>query len=128
MTALTTNAGAGAGTYVGIRLTTADRKVIARALRSDLAAECQAILGAPRLDREDVVRIRALLDIYAGQIETLGVGNGAADIEVDCPTYQLDTVARDLLSFTEPRGPDHRLAVCAILEHFLRELDAARAA
>ena len=128
MSASTTDAGAGVGTYVGITLTPADCKVIAGALRSDFAAECQQILAAPRQDREDVVRIRAFLDIYAGQIETLGWGNGRADIEMDCPTNQLDTVAHDVHSLAEERSPDHRLAVCAMLEHFLRELHGTRAA
>jgi hypothetical protein len=128
MSASTSNTGAGVGRYVGVTLTPADRNVIARALRSDVAAECQQILAAPLPDREDVVRIRALLDVYARQIETLGWGNDPADIEMGCPTYQLDTVARDLLGFAMEKSPDHRLAVCAVLEHFLRELDGARPA
>jgi hypothetical protein len=128
MSASTTNVGAGVGTYVGITLTPADRNVVAQALRTDVAAECQQILAAPLPDRGDVMRIRALLDVYARQIETLGWGNDPADIEMDCPTYQLDTVARDLLSSAIEKSPDHRLAVCAVLEHFLRELHGAQAA
>ncbi len=128
MSASTTNAEVGVGTYVGITLTPADRNVIAKALRSDFAAECQQILATPLPDREDIARLRALLDVYASQIETLDWGNGSAHIEMDCPTYQLDTVARDLLSFAIDQSPDHRLAVCAVLEHFLRELHDTRAA
>jgi hypothetical protein len=128
MSASTTTARAGVGTNVGVTLTPADRHVIAQALRSDVAAECQQVLAAPLPDREDVVRISALLDVYARQIETLGAGNDPADIEMDCPSYQLDTVARDLLSFAVENSPDHRLAVCAVLEHFLRELHGAPAA
>jgi hypothetical protein len=116
-----------AGTYVGITLTPADRNVIATALRSDFAAECQQILSAPEPEREDVLRIRALLDVYARQIETLDWGNGPEEIEMECPTYQLDTVARDLPNFATQSSPDHRLAVCAVLEQFLRELHGAPA-
>ena len=72
-------------------------------------------------------RIRALLDVYARQIETLDWGNGPAEIEMECPTYELDTVARDVPSFTTERDPDHRLAVCAVLEQFLKELQGAQA-
>jgi hypothetical protein len=122
MSVSTTNAGTGVGTYVGITLTPADRNVIASALRSDVAAECQQILTAPEPDREDVLRIRALLDVYAKQIETLDWGNGPEDIEMECPAYQLDTVARDLPNFATESSRDHRLAVCAVLEQFLREL------
>jgi hypothetical protein len=128
MSASTTNAGAGVATYVGITLTCADRNVIATALRSDFAAECQQILSAPEPEREDVLRIRALLDVYARQIETLDWGNGPEDIEMECPAYQLDTVARDLPKFARASSPDHRLAVCAVLEQFLRELHGAPAA
>jgi hypothetical protein len=71
MSASTANAGVGVGTYVGITLTPADRNVIAQALRSDLAAQCQQILATPLPDRDDVVRIWALLDVYASQIEAL---------------------------------------------------------
>jgi hypothetical protein len=127
MSASTTNAGTGVGTYVGITLTRADRTVIATALRSDFAAECQQILTNPLPDREDVLRIRALLDVYARQIETLDWGNGPEDIEMECPAYQLDTVARDLPNFVTESSPDHRLAVCAVLEQFLRELHGAPA-
>jgi hypothetical protein len=126
MSASPTNAGAGVGTYVGITLTPADRNVVAQALRNDVAAECHQVLAAPLPDRQDVVRIRALLDVYARQIETLGWGNDPADIEMDCPTYQLDTVARDLLNSAIETSPDHRVAVCAVVEHFLRELHGAR--
>jgi len=128
MTAAATNAGGDAGTYVGITLTPADCDVIAKAVRTDFAEQCQQILGAPLPDRTDVVRIRALLDVYARQIETLEWGNGPADIEMDCPIYQLDTVARDLPSSAIETRRDHRLAVCAMVGHFLRELDGARPA
>ncbi len=120
-----TSAGAGVETYVEVTLTPNDRNVIARALRSDLAAECQRILTAPLPDRDDVTRIRALLDVYARQIEAIGWGDGLTDIEMDCPIYQLDTIAQDLLNFAMETSPSHRLAVCAMLEHLLRELHGA---
>jgi hypothetical protein len=128
MSASVTSAGGGVGTYVGITLTPSDRDVIAQALRSDLAIECQRILATPLPGREDVARLRALVDIYARQIETLGWGNGAAEIEMACPTRELDTVAGDLLRFAMETSSDHRLAVCAMLEHFLTELHGAQAA
>lgn len=121
MSASTTNA------YVGITLTPADRNVVAQALRTDVAAECQQVLAAPLPDREDVVRLRALLDVYARQIEALGWGNDPADIEMDCPADQLESVG-DLPSLAVDKSRDHRLAVCAVLEHFLRELRGAQAA
>jgi hypothetical protein len=128
MSATTINAAAGTGTHVEITLTPADRNVIATALRSDFATQCQQILTAPEPDRGDALTIRALLDVYARQIETLDWGNGPADIEMECPAYQLDTVARDLPSFAAESSLDHRLAVCAVLEQFLKELQGARAA
>jgi hypothetical protein len=128
MSASSTSAGGGVGTHVGVTLTPADRDIIAQALRSDLAAECQRILAAPVPGREDVARLRALLDVYSRQIETLGWGNGPADIEMVCPTQEFDAVARDALLFAMERSSDHRLAVCAMLEHFLRELYGAEAA
>jgi hypothetical protein len=128
MSASSTGAGGGVGTHVGVTLTPADRDVIAQALHSDLATECQKILAAPLPGPEDLARLRAVLDVYSRQIETLGWGDGPADIEMICPTQELDTVARDLLGFAMERSSDHRLAVCAMLEQFLRELHGAQAA
>jgi hypothetical protein len=128
MFASSTSTGGGVGTHVGVTLTPADRDVIAQALRTDLATECQQILAAPLPGREELARLRSLFDVYSRQIETLGGGDGPADIEMVCPTQELDTVARDLLGVAMERSSDHRLAVCAMLEHFLRELHGARAA
>ncbi len=124
----TTTANPGAATHVEITLTRADRGVIANAIRSDLAAECQQILKSRLPDREDVVRIKALLDVYARQIETLDWSDGPTHLEMVCPTNQLDTVARDLPDFTPDQSLDHRLGVCALVEHFLRELHEAERA
>jgi hypothetical protein len=128
MPALNLNAGAGDAMNVGVTLTPADVNVIARALFRELATECARILASPLPNREDVARIRTLLDVYEGQIEMLGWGVGLADVKLDCPTNKLDTVADDLLCFAEEGSQDHRVTVCALLEHFLTELQGKQAA
>ncbi len=110
------------GVRVGVTLTPAEVKVIERAIRSELAAECAEILAAPLPGREEIERIRMIIDAYAEQFETLEWGDPRSDIELDCPTSQLDTVALDLVDGGEDRRQDHRVAVCATLEHLLAEL------
>jgi hypothetical protein len=47
---------------------------------------------------------------------------------MDCPADELEAIERDLPSFAMERSPEHPLAVCAVLEHFLSELHGAQAA
>ena len=122
MAASDTSAAPVAGIRVGITLTPADVKVVECALRSELAAECAEILAAPLPGRDDIERIRTIVDAYAEQFEMLQWGDPRADIEMDCPTSQLDTVVLDLLDGGENRSEDHRVAVCAMLEHLLSDL------
>jgi hypothetical protein len=122
MAASTTSAAPVAGVCVGITLTPADVKVVECALRSELAAECAEILAGPLPGRDEIERISTIVDAYAQQFEMLQWGDPRADIEMDCPTSQLDTVALDLLDGGEIGGEDHRVAVCAMLEHLLNEL------
>jgi hypothetical protein len=117
-----TNAQPGAGVYVGITFSPADVNIIARAIRSELASEWQEILAAPLPGHEDIVRIRTMLDVYEGQLETLGWGEPQADVEIECPTSQLDVVAQELLGGLEETEYDHRLAVCATVQHLLTEM------
>jgi hypothetical protein len=117
-----TSAQPGAGVCVGITLTPADVNIIARAIRSQLASEWAEILAVPVPGREDILRIRTILEVYEGQIETLEGGDSRADIEMECPTAQVDAVTSDLLDRPEERNQDHRVAVCAMLQHLLSEL------
>jgi len=73
----------GAVVHVGITLTPADVNIVARAIRSELASTWEEILAAPLPGREDIVRIRTVLDVYEGQLETLGWGEPQADVEVE---------------------------------------------
>jgi hypothetical protein len=122
MAASITYAEPGAGVHVGIMLTPADVNMIARAIHSELASEWEEILAAPLPGREDIVRIRTILDIYERQLETLGWGEPEADVEIECPTSQFDVVAHDLLGGLEERKDDHRVAVCATVQHLLTEM------
>jgi hypothetical protein len=79
-------------------------------------------LAAPLPGREDIVRIRTILDVYEGQLETLGWGEPQADVELECPTSQFDVIAHDLLGGPAEREDDHRVAVCAMVQHLLTEM------
>jgi hypothetical protein len=107
--------------HVGITLTPADVNIIARAIRSELASTWEEILAAPLPGREDIVRIRTILDVYEGQLETLEWGEPQADVELECPTSQFDVIAHDLLGGLD-REDDHRVAVCAMVQHLLTEM------
>lgn len=117
-----TNAQPGAGVHVGITLTPADVNMIARVIHSEFASKWDEILAAPLPGREDIVRIRTILDVYEWQLETLGWGVPQADVEIECPTSQFDVVAHDLLGGLEERKDDHRVAVCAMVQHLLTEM------
>jgi hypothetical protein len=117
-----TNAQPSAGVHVGITLTPADVNMIARAICNELASEWEEILAAPVLRREDIVRIRTILDVYEGQLETLGWGESQADVELECPTSQFDVIAHDLLGGLAGSEDDHRVAVCAMVEYLLTEM------
>src|SRR5580700_1514355 len=86
MAVLITRAQPGAVVHVGVTLTPADVNIIASAIRSELASTWEEILAAPLPGREDIVRIRTILDVYEGQLETLGWGEPEADVELECPT------------------------------------------
>jgi hypothetical protein len=117
-----THAQPGAVVHVGITLTPADVNIIASAIRSELASTWEEILAAPLPGREDIVRIRTVLDVYEGQLETLGWGEPQADVELECPTSQFDVIAHDLLGGPPERKDDHRVAVCAMVQHLLTEM------
>jgi hypothetical protein len=117
-----TQAQPGAVVHVGITLTPADVNIVARAIRSELASTWEEILAAPLPGREDIVRIRTVLDVYEGQLETLGWGEPQADVELECPTSQFDVIAHDLLGGPPERKDDHRVAVCAMVQHLLTEM------
>jgi hypothetical protein len=122
MAVSTTNGKPGAGVYVGITLTPADVNMIARAIRSELASEWEEILAAPVLRREDITRIRTILDFYERQLEALGWGDPQADVEIECPTSQFDVVAHDLLGGLEESKDHHRVAVCAMVQYLLTDM------
>jgi hypothetical protein len=121
MAVLVTRAQPGAVVRVGVTLTPADVNIIASAIRSELASTWEEILAAPLPGREDIVRIRTVLDVYEGQLETLGWGEPEADVELECPTSQFDVIADELLGGPE-RKDDHRVAVCAMVQHLLTEM------
>jgi hypothetical protein len=117
-----THAQPDAGVHVGVTLTPGDVNIIARAIRSELASKWEEILAAPLPRREDIVRIRTILDVYEGQLEALEWGEPHADVELDCPTSQFDVVAHDLLGGLAERKDDHRVAVCAMVQHLVTEM------
>ena len=111
-----------AGACVWIALTPADVDVIACAIRSELASALDAPFAAPQPGREEIARIRRILDVYEGQLEELEWGEPRAAIVVECPTYQLDVVASDLGDGPGERKDSHRVAVCAMVQHLLAQV------
>ena len=107
------------GDCVWITLTPADVKVLACAIRSELASALDATLAAPLPGREEIVRIRRILDVFERQLDELEWGEPQADIVIECPTSQLDVVASDLGDDPGERRNGHRVAVCAIVQHLL---------
>lgn len=117
-----TSARPGAGASVEIRLTRTDVGIVACAVRSELASECERILATTLPCREDISRIRAILDVYEGMLDTLEPFGPRADVEIECPVFQLDVVTHDLLGGVEERTDHHRVAVCATVQHLLSEM------
>ena len=65
---LTTTGQPEAGGSVAVRVTPAQAKDIAAAIRSELACACGETLAAPVPGREDIARLRAIIDIYADEL------------------------------------------------------------
>ncbi len=116
----------GAGACVEITLTRADVGIIACAVRSELASEWERIFATPLPGREGISRIRAILDGYEGMLDTLEPLGPRADVEIECPVSQLDVVSHDLLGGVGERTDDHRVAVCAMVEHLLTAMHGSR--
>jgi hypothetical protein len=110
-----------AGGCVWITLTPTDVNVIACAIRSELASALDATFAAPLPGREEIARIRRILDVYERQLEELEWGEPEADIVVECPTSQLDVVASDLGDGPGERKNSHRVVVCAMVHYLLAE-------
>jgi hypothetical protein len=110
-----------AGAGVWITLTPADVNVIACAIRSELASALDATVAASLPGREEIARIRRILDVYERQLEELEWGKPRADIVMECPTSQLDIVESDLRDGTGESKNSHRVAVCAMVQHWLAQ-------
>jgi hypothetical protein len=125
MAVSTSDADPSAEVRVGITLTPADVNIIAGAICSELACKWAETFIAPLPGREDIVRIRAILDLHERQLETLEWGEPETDVEIECPTARLNVVAHDLLDGRRGTEEDHRLAVCAVIQHLLTEVHQA---
>jgi hypothetical protein len=90
---------------VGVTLTPVLAREVARALRIQLACELDRPLDAPLPSREDVGRLRTILDVCVDQLETLEWGAPAGEVRMTAPRHLLETIAQDLIG-----GGNERLA------------------
>jgi hypothetical protein len=112
-----------AGICVPVMLTPAQAKDIARAIRTELVTECGGTLAAPLPRPGDIARLRTIIDLYAAQLEALDWGKPSADIEIECPTHLLETIAQEVREDGEPGVKDGDVAVCAVVAHLLTPVD-----
>jgi hypothetical protein len=105
---------------VPVMLTPAQAKDIARAISAELVSECGGTLAAPLPRPDDIARLRTIIDVYAGQLEAIDWGEPSADIEIECPSDLLETIARELEEDGEERVKDGDVAVCAVVAHLLK--------
>jgi len=86
---------------VRVRLTRAQAQQVAQSLRTSLTDECEQVLTGVRPGREELTRLRALVDLYMDQLDMIAWGEPAGAVEMVCPRAILETVARDLLEAGE---------------------------
>jgi hypothetical protein len=90
---------------VGVTLSPALAKEVARALRIELACELDHPFDAPLPSREDAGRLRTILDLCVDQLETLAWGEPSGEVRMSAPRRLLESIAQDLLG-----GGNERLA------------------
>lgn len=78
--------------WVGVILSPVLAREVARALRIQLAAELDRPFDQPLPSREDVARLRTVLD----QLETLAWGEPPGDVRMSGPRPLLQEIAEDL--------------------------------
>jgi hypothetical protein len=78
---------------------------VARALRIQLAYELERRFEEPLPSREDVARLRTVLDRSVDQLETLAWGEPSREVRLNGPRVLLEAIARELLD-----GGNERLA------------------
>lgn len=90
---------------VGVTLSPALAKEVARALRIKLACELDRPLHEPLPSREDAGRLRTILDLCVDGLEMLAWGDVTAEVRMMAPRLMLEMIAQDLLD-----GGNERLA------------------
>jgi hypothetical protein len=90
---------------VGVTLSPALAKEVARALRIELACELDRPFDDPLPSREDAGRLRTVLDLCVDQLETLAWGEPSGEVRMIAPRLLLDAIAQDLFD-----GGNERLA------------------
>jgi hypothetical protein len=78
---------------------------VASALRIQLACELDRRFDEPLPSREDVARLRSVLDRYVDQLETLAWGEPSGEVRMSAPRRLLESLAQELLD-----GGNERLA------------------
>lgn len=90
---------------IGVMLSPVLAKEVARALRIQLACELDRPFDEPLPSREDVARLRTVLDRCVDQLETLAWGEPAGEVRMSAPRPLLKSIAQELLD-----GGNERLA------------------
>ena len=90
---------------IGVTLSAAQAKEVARVLRIQLACEFDRPFEEPLPSREDAGRLRTVLDLCVDQLETLAWGEPSGDVRMAAPCVLLEGIARDLLG-----GANEKLA------------------
>jgi hypothetical protein len=91
--------------WVGVVLSPALAREVARALRIQLACELDRPFDEPLPSREDVARLRTVLDRSVDQLETLAWGEPSGEVRMSAPRPLLESIAQELLD-----GGNARLA------------------
>jgi hypothetical protein len=90
---------------VAVTLSPVMAKEVARALRIELACELDRPFDEPLPSRNDVGRLRTMLDLCVDQLETLAWGEPSGEVRMSAPRLLLETIAEDLRD-----GGNERLA------------------
>ena len=90
---------------IGVMLSPVLAKEVARVLRIQLACELDRPFDEPLPSREDVARLRTVLDRCVDQLETLAWGEPSGEVRMSAPRPLLESIAQELLD-----GGNERLA------------------
>ncbi len=91
--------------WVAVTLSPVLAKEVARVLRIQLACALDRPFDEPLPSREDVARLRIVVDRCVDQLETLAWGEPSGDVRMSAPRLVLDAIAQDLRD-----GGNERLA------------------